>query len=188
MLFSDGLLKWVFLPILSFFSHRRGICPWELRIAWYLLKQVLGRNFVGIKKMINSIMCKLSLGCSFLSLLINDVMWLVTSYVDRQTCPTVRRGNTTLSMVEIFCLIDCWSDDVIEADLSKTHRNRNVYEKMSYKMREHGYLCSWEACRTKIKSFRVQYLRVKEENNTSGQERIKFYISNTSPNSWAQYL
>ena len=32
-----------FLPILSFFPlypHRRGICPWEFRIAWYLPKQI----------------------------------------------------------------------------------------------------------------------------------------------------
>jgi hypothetical protein len=41
-------------------------------------------------------------------------------------------------------------------------------------MRENGYLRSWDASRTKIKSFRVQYLRTKEQNNTSGQERIKF--------------
>jgi len=41
-------------------------------------------------------------------------------------------------MVETFWLIDCWIDDEIDADLSGTHRNRHVYEKISYKIREHG--------------------------------------------------
>ena len=113
-----------------------------------------------------------------------NVMWLVTVrhidviYVDRQTSKhsamvDCTRG-TTWSTVETLCLIDCWSEDEIETDLSGVHRNRHVYSKISYKMREHGYLRSWDACRNKIKSLRVQYLRAKQQNNTSGQERTKF--------------
>ena len=51
------------------------------------------------------------------------------------------KGNIW-SMVETFCLIDCWADGEIEADLSGTHRNRHVYE--------HGYLRSRGDCRMKI--------------------------------------
>jgi hypothetical protein len=39
---------------------------------------------------------------------------ILTSYVSEST-----RGNTWY-MVETFCLIDCWADDEIEADLSGT--------------------------------------------------------------------
>jgi hypothetical protein len=41
MLSSDWLIKDVFSTISEFFllfHHRRGICPWEFRIAWYLPK------------------------------------------------------------------------------------------------------------------------------------------------------
>ncbi|CAC5403649.1 unnamed protein product [Mytilus coruscus] len=85
----------------------------------------------------------------------------------------LQRGNTW-SLMETFCLIQCWADDAIEAELSWTHRNRYVYEKISYKMKEHGYVRSWDACRTKIRALRAQYLKAKQQNNTSGQERAKF--------------
>ena len=56
-----------------------------------LSEQVLGWNFVGIKKKkINIIMCKLSLGCSFLLLLINELRiitscgWWCHIWIDRQ--------------------------------------------------------------------------------------------------------
>ena len=88
-----------------------------------------------------------------------NVMWLVTvrhidvicESADEQAMVDCTRG-TTWSTVETLCLIDCWSDDEIEADLSGVHRNRHVYSKISYKMREHGYLRSWDACRNKVKS------------------------------------
>jgi hypothetical protein len=41
MLSSDWLIKEVFSTISEFFPlfhHRRGICPWEFRMAWYLPK------------------------------------------------------------------------------------------------------------------------------------------------------
>ena len=105
-------------------------------------------------------------------------MWLVTSCgsADEQVMADCTRG-TTWSTVETFCLIDCWADDEIEAGLSGIHRNRHVYTNISYKMREHGYLRSWDTCRNKIKSLRVQYPRAKQHNNTSGQERAKFIFS-----------
>ena len=63
---------------------------------------------------------------------------------DKQAMADSTRGNTW-SMMETFCLIDCWTDDGIEADLSGVHMNRHA--KISYKMREHGYLRSSDACR-----------------------------------------
>jgi len=72
-------------------------------------------------------MCKRSFGCSFLLLLINDVICGLT---DKQAMADSTIGNTW-SMVDTFCLIDCWADE-IEADLSGTHRNRHVYAKMYF--------------------------------------------------------
>jgi len=71
---------------------------------------------------------------------------VISGSTDKQAMADSMRGNTW-SMVAMFCLIDCWADDEIEADLSGAHRNRHVYAKNYYKMREHGYLHSCDACR-----------------------------------------
>ena len=76
---------------------------------------------------------------------------VICGSTDEQVMADCTKG-TTWSTVETFCLIDCWTDDEIEADLSGIHRNRHVYTNISYKMREHGYLRSWDACRNKIVS------------------------------------
>lgn len=89
------------------------------------------------------------------------------------SCPNEGKGSTW-SFMETTCLIDLWSDGKVESKLSGTHRNRHVYEKLSYQMKEHGYLRSWDSCRTKIKALRTAYMKAKLHNNTSGQERSKF--------------
>ena len=72
-------------------------------------------------------MCKLSVGCSILLLLINDVICGLT---DKKVMADSTGGNTW-SMVDTFYLIDCWADE-IEADLSGTHRNRHVYTQIDF--------------------------------------------------------
>ena len=71
---------------------------------------------------------------------------VICGSTDKQAMAGSTRGNTWF-MVAMFCLIDCWADDEREADLSGAHSNQHVYAKNYYKMREHGYLRFWDACR-----------------------------------------
>jgi hypothetical protein len=54
--------------------------------------------------------------------------------------------------METFTLIELWGEEDVEKELSGVHRNRHVYEKLSYRMKEHGYLRAWDAIRNKVKS------------------------------------
>jgi hypothetical protein len=76
--------------------------------------------------------------------------------------------------METFTLIELWGEEDVEKELSGVHRNRHVYEKLSYRMKEHGYLRAWDAIRNKLKSLRFGYMKAKQQNTTSGQGRSKF--------------
>jgi len=87
---------------------------------------------------------------------------------------SVECRGSTWSTMETFTLIELWGEEDVEKELSGVHRNRHVYEKLSYRMKEHGYLRAWDAIRDKLKSLRFGYMKAKQQNTTSGQERSKF--------------
>ena len=87
---------------------------------------------------------------------------------------SVECRRSTWSTMETFTLIELWGDEDVEKELSGVHRNRHVFEKLSHRMKEHDYLRAWDAIRKKLKSLRFGYVKVKQQNTTSGQERSKF--------------
>ena len=117
-------------------------------------------------------MCKLSLGCSFLSLLIKgrhvagDVICGSTDMSDStEREHFVHGGNIVLNR-----LLDRWWD---RGGLVQ-NTQESAYVRKDFLQDEGTWVPPLLGCLPDIKSFRIQYLRAKEQNNTSGQERTKF--------------
>uniref|UniRef100_A0A3Q1IBE2 Myb/SANT-like DNA-binding domain-containing protein n=1 Tax=Anabas testudineus TaxID=64144 RepID=A0A3Q1IBE2_ANATE len=90
--------------------------------------------------------------------------------------PKMNRGQTW-SREEVQCLIDIWSDDYIQAQLSTTHKNSYVYAQFSKRLREKGIERSAAQCRIKAKKLRQEYIKVRDALNktgSSGKEKDKF--------------
>ena len=80
---------------------------------------------------------------------------------------------------EIYKLIDIWGDQTIQEQLEGCRRNREVFEKISKLMHEAGYDRTGTQCREKIKKLKVDYRKVKDKNNQTGNNRkdTKFYYA-----------
>lgn len=73
---------------------------------------------------------------------------------------------------ETQMLISLWSDESVQQKLSRTYRNKSIYEAISMKMSEKGYSRTWQQCQRKIKSLKMTYRRAKDNNGKSGRSRI----------------
>ncbi|CAM4735686.1 unnamed protein product [Leuciscus chuanchicus] len=86
------------------------------------------------------------------------------------------RGQTW-SSEEVRSLIEIWSDDHIRSQLSKTHKNSEIFGLFSKQLRERGFQRSVEQCRVKAKKLRQHYIQVRDALNktgSSGKEKDKF--------------
>ena len=61
---------------------------------------------------------------------------------------------------ETRTLISIWGEESIQSKLDKTHRNRDVFERIAREMSDVGYEKSWQQCRTKIKNLTQKYRKV----------------------------
>ena len=48
-------------------------------------------------------------------------------------------------------LIGVWSQENMQSQLDSIVTNRVIYEKVTKKLEEVGYVCTWQQCRTRIK-------------------------------------
>ncbi|XP_028810068.1 uncharacterized protein LOC114764537 isoform X2 [Denticeps clupeoides] len=77
---------------------------------------------------------------------------------------------------ETLNLIDIWGNDSIQQSLKDCVRNRHIFNLISKKMLERGYMRTAEQCHTRIKRLKMSFKQC-YENNISGAERLecKFY-------------
>ncbi|XP_030649497.1 uncharacterized protein LOC115829483 [Chanos chanos] len=77
---------------------------------------------------------------------------------------------------ETLNLIDIWGKDCVQRSLKDCLRNRHIFNLISKKMHERGFLRTAEQCHTRIKRLKMSF-RQCYENNISGGERLecKFY-------------
>ena len=74
------------------------------------------------------------------------------------------------SFFEVNCLIDVWGSDRIHKLFAGTHRNRDVYQRVSTSRVELGCAArTWEKVRGKVNRLRVGYRKVKDKLNKSGE-------------------
>lgn len=88
----------------------------------------------------------------------------------------INRG-LTWSRDEIKCLIEIWSDEHIAQQLSRTHKNTEIYLLFSERLKQKGFNRSVEQCRAKAKKLRQQYIKVRDalrKTGSSGEEKDKF--------------
>lgn len=75
---------------------------------------------------------------------------------------------------ECLALIYAWGDEEIQRKLSGTHKNADVYKKISRMMKESGdFDRDWKQCRTKIKHLKTEYKKHKDLLSRSGAGRGK---------------
>ena len=53
---------------------------------------------------------------------------------------------------EVLALISVWGDARVQQELDGAVRNKAVFEKISRKMTELGFVCDWKQCRAKLKN------------------------------------
>ena len=75
---------------------------------------------------------------------------------------------------EVYELIEVWSDDTIQEQLEGSHRNQQVYKKISKTLAEKGYTRTWDQCRQKVKKLRKDYKDVVDNNSETGHKRKTF--------------
>lgn len=75
---------------------------------------------------------------------------------------------------EVFQLVDCWGDDVIQSQLEGCKRNKQVYEKISKAMQAKGYSRDAVQCREKVKKLKGEYRKIKDKHNKTGTGRKKW--------------
>ena len=78
---------------------------------------------------------------------------------------------------ETLKLIKLWSDDDVQCQLEGSKRNRAVFESISRGLNEAGFERSANQSCEKIKKLKVEYKKVKDNNNQTGNNRkmCKFF-------------
>ena len=82
--------------------------------------------------------------------------------------------RTNWSDEEVYKLIEVWSDDTIQDQLEGSHRNQQVYKKISETLAQKGYTRTWDQCRQKVKNLRKNYKDVVENNSETGRKHKIF--------------
>lgn len=81
------------------------------------------------------------------------------------------------STSEVECLLEIWSNESIQGQLDKTHRNAEIFGRISAYLSSHGHQRSLDQCRDKVKKLRLQYQKVRDSLRRSGsssEEKEKF--------------
>ena len=73
---------------------------------------------------------------------------------------------------EVFCLMDCWSEEQIQEQVEGSRHKKHTYDKLSHKLAEHDIEKTGEQCRTKVKKLRQEYKKIKDNHNLTGHGRI----------------
>ena len=84
-----------------------------------------------------------------------------------------KRGET-LSEKETSALIAIWANDEIQRKLSNTHKNSEIFKKISKDLKAvNGIERDYVQCRNKIKQLKSVYKKYKDSQTTSGAGRKK---------------
>uniref|UniRef100_A0ABM5FGF5 Myb/SANT-like DNA-binding domain-containing protein n=1 Tax=Pogona vitticeps TaxID=103695 RepID=A0ABM5FGF5_9SAUR len=88
---------------------------------------------------------------------------------------TSRRG-TNWSYGEVLDLLDIWGEQRIQQVLQSSHRNMDTFQVIANEMAKRGHERTAQECRTKTKTLRRDYKKVKESHMAGrGQSACPFY-------------
>ena len=74
---------------------------------------------------------------------------------------------------EVGVLVSIWSREEIMERLKNTHKNSDIYRKISTEMSVLGYQRDYLQCRTKMKNLKAEYKKYKDALARSGADRGK---------------
>ncbi|KAK3745277.1 hypothetical protein QZH41_003742 [Actinostola sp. cb2023] len=84
----------------------------------------------------------------------------------------LKKGETW-SDNEVKALIAIWRDDKVLKMLNTTHKNSDIYKKMSTEMLALGYNRDYMQCRTKLKHLKTEYTKYNDQASRTGEGRAK---------------
>ncbi|XP_053146255.1 uncharacterized protein LOC128342651 [Hemicordylus capensis] len=96
---------------------------------------------------------------------------LVGSIPPMPSYPKICRRGTNWSYAEVIDLLDIWGEQRIQQVLQSSHRNMDTFQVIANEMAKRGHERTAQECRTKTKTMRRDYKRVKE-NNSAGKGRL----------------
>ncbi|XP_077778126.1 uncharacterized protein LOC144326090 [Podarcis muralis] len=96
---------------------------------------------------------------------------LAGSAVPMPHFPKMSRRGTNWSYAEVIDLLDIWGEQRIQQVLQSSHRNMDTFQVIANEMAKRGHERTAQECRTKTKTMRRDYKKVKE-NNCSGTGRL----------------
>ena len=68
-------------------------------------------------------------------------------------------------------LIQLWGEEGVQEQLEGAKRNKHVYEKIARQMKEKDIDKTADQCRTKMKKLKLDYRKIKDKHNKTGQGR-----------------
>ena len=85
----------------------------------------------------------------------------------------------TWSDTEVINLIELWGDEGIQQQLEGAKRNKHVYDKLAKELQKKGIDKTAEQCRAKMKKLKVDYRKVKDKHNKTGESRSNWKFFDT---------
>ena len=82
-----------------------------------------------------------------------------------------RAMAATWSDEETLKLVELWGNEEIQVLLEGCTRNQHVYDRIAQGMVEAAYAKNGVQCRDKIKKLKVEYKKIKDNNNETGRDR-----------------
>ena len=76
------------------------------------------------------------------------------------------------SKEEVLKLVDIWGDEAVQAQLEGCRRNQEVYNKIAAQLRAAGFERTGSQCRDKIKKLKIEYRKIKDKRNKTGEGRF----------------
>lgn len=78
---------------------------------------------------------------------------------------------------EVVELLQLWADESVQMELESCLRNQHVFNRIAEVLREKGIHRTGDQCREKIKKMKLEYRRIKDNNNKAarGGRTWKFY-------------
>ncbi|XP_054833964.1 uncharacterized protein LOC129328728 isoform X2 [Eublepharis macularius] len=95
----------------------------------------------------------------------------VGAIVPMHNFPKMSRRGTNWSYAEVIDLLDIWGEQRIQQVLQRSHRNMDTFQVIANEMAKRGHERTAQECRTKTKTMRRDYKKVKE-NHDAGKGRM----------------
>ena len=79
---------------------------------------------------------------------------------------------------EVFLLIELWGEEGIQEQLEGSKRNKHIYERLAAELAKTDSDKTAEQCRAKMKKLKLEYRKVRDKHNKTGEDRCTWRFFN----------